>query len=64
MRQKQSVDGSTIQWHGTEAGQPDWTDESRLVAFTLNGSGASGGRSDAQGLIRNLPDLPAEPDEE
>ena len=31
----------SLQWHGTRAGTPDWSEESRLVAFSL--SSPSGG---------------------
>ncbi len=28
-----------VQWHGTELFQPDWSDESRTIAFTIRGLG-------------------------
>ena len=36
------MDGSTIAWHGMQPYAADWSDESRLVAWTLS-DGAGGG---------------------
>lgn len=36
------MDGSTIAWHGMQPYAADWSDESRLVAWTL-ADGAGGG---------------------
>ena len=36
------MDGGTIAWHGVEPGAADWSEESRLVAWTL-ADGAGGG---------------------
>ena len=41
LRQRDFVGPASIQWHGVKAGSPDWSEASRLVAFTL--SGLSGG---------------------
>ena len=35
-----------ISWHGTQAWNPDWSEESRLLAFMLNGKYANNGESD------------------
>lgn len=35
-RQPEYLDGQKIQWHGVQSHAPDWSDESRLVAFTLH----------------------------
>jgi isoamylase len=37
------VQGSDIQWHGSKPNQPDWTPESRLVAFSLRNHNTGGG---------------------
>ena len=37
LRQSAYMDGSKIQWHGLKAGEPDWSDTSRLVAFSVSG---------------------------
>lgn len=42
LRRTQFVTDQDIQWHGTEPHKPDWTDSSRLVAFTLH-DGQGGG---------------------
>lgn len=36
------MDGGTIAWHGMQPGAADWSEESRLVAWTL-ADGAGGG---------------------
>ena len=41
LRQRDFVGPAAIQWHGVQAGSTDWSEASRLVAFTL--SGPSGG---------------------
>ena len=33
LRRAGFVQGGEIEWHGTSAGAPDWSDASRLVAF-------------------------------
>ena len=37
LRQSAYMDGSSIQWHGLKAGEPDWSDTSRFVAFSITG---------------------------
>lgn len=37
LRQSAYMDGSRIQWHGVKPGEPDWTDTSRFVAFSIKG---------------------------
>jgi len=37
------VDGAAISWHGERVGQPDWSPESRLLAFMLYGRYQEGG---------------------
>ena len=41
LRRSQYVREGEIQWHGLAAGSPDWSDDSRLVAFSQRD--ASGG---------------------
>jgi isoamylase len=36
------VDGGAIAWHGAVANEPDWSEQSRLVAYTL-ADGRGGG---------------------
>lgn len=38
MRQSEYVGAGSIQWHGVQADKPDWSETSRLVAFTLSSS--------------------------
>ena len=42
LRRSSYVDGSTIAWHGMQPYAADWSDESRLVAWTL-ADGRGGG---------------------
>jgi hypothetical protein len=35
LRRKTYVNDNDVQWHGEAAFKPDWTDSSRLVAYTL-----------------------------
>jgi isoamylase/glycogen operon protein len=35
LRRTSYVNDNDIQWHGEAAFKPDWTDSSRLVAYTL-----------------------------
>ena len=37
LRQSCYLDGSKICWHGLKASEPDWSDTSRLVAFSISG---------------------------
>ncbi|QDZ18260.1 isoamylase [Chloropicon primus] len=37
LRQSAYMDGSRIQWHGVKASEPDWSDTSRFVAFSVTG---------------------------
>jgi hypothetical protein len=36
------VNDNDIQWHGEAAFKPDWTDSSRLVAYTLKKAAPEG----------------------
>ena len=36
LRQPDYLGPGSIQWHGAMAGAPDWSEESRLVAFSLS----------------------------
>lgn len=36
------MDGGSIAWHGKLPNDPDWTEESRLVAYTLSNSKGGG----------------------
>jgi hypothetical protein len=38
-----SYAGTGLAWHGALPGEPDWSEASRLVAYTLPGAGGSGG---------------------
>ena len=38
---KAFLDDAQVQWHGEAPGEPDWSDASRLVAFTLAAQGDS-----------------------
>jgi isoamylase len=37
LRQSAYMDGEKIKWHGVKASDPDWSDSSRLVAFSIVG---------------------------
>lgn len=37
LRQSVYMDGEKIKWHGLKASEPDWSDSSRLVAFSIVG---------------------------
>jgi len=37
LRQAHYLGAGQIEWHGTLAGKPDWSETSRLVAFSLSG---------------------------
>eukprot|EP00775_Hariotina_reticulata_P003086 gene3086-3365_t len=43
LRRTSYVNDNDIQWHGEAAFRPDWTDSSRLVAYTLKKQGPEGG---------------------
>lgn len=43
LRRKTYVNDNDVQWHGEAAFKPDWTDSSRLVAYTLKKQGPQGG---------------------
>lgn len=43
LRRKAYVNDNDVQWHGEAAFKPDWTDSSRLVAYTLKKQGTAGG---------------------
>mmetsp|Transcript_16820 Transcript_16820/g.53270 ORF Transcript_16820/g.53270 Transcript_16820/m.53270 type:complete len:136 (+) Transcript_16820:2225-2632(+) len=42
LRSKEFLGGDLVQWHGHEPHQPDWSDGSRLVAFTLSDKAGGG----------------------
>ncbi|KIY96248.1 glycogen operon protein GlgX [Monoraphidium neglectum] len=42
LRRRTFVNDSDVQWHGEAAGEPDWSESSRLVAYTLS-DGRGGG---------------------
>jgi pullulanase/glycogen debranching enzyme len=35
LQRTEHVDEADVQWHGERPGEPDWTETSRLVAYTL-----------------------------
>eukprot|EP00884_Botryococcus_braunii_P015679 jgi/Botrbrau1/2795/Bobra.0125s0007.1 len=43
LRRKEYVQGSDIQWHGSKPNEPDWSESSRLVAFSLRNHNTGGG---------------------
>lgn len=38
MKRRDNLGPQYIQWHGKKANDAEWTEESRLVAFSLSGS--------------------------
>lgn len=43
LRRTSYVTDNDIQWHGEAAFKPDWSDSSRLVAYTLKKQAPAGG---------------------
>ncbi|KAK9824321.1 hypothetical protein WJX72_009436 [[Myrmecia] bisecta] len=59
LRRSRYLAGDDITWHGALVGEPDWSDTSRLLAFTLS-NGAGGGlyvafNSSHQAQVLQLP---------
>lgn len=43
LRRKTYVNDNDVQWHGEAAFKPDWSDSSRLVAYTLKKAAPAAG---------------------
>lgn len=66
LQRTQYVTDRDIQWHGEQPHNPDWSDTSRLVAFTLSGvveggRGQSGGRDRANRRLQSRETPPRAP---